>query len=285
MPKRKANDGRTQRPRRPDIGRTGPVRKWETLFGPPPNQAGSGDHPGPSAESEATNPIARGVELGYRVMDEYVRQGTRFAGSRSGGTAGGGGSVGREADSTAKGLPQLTERMFQYASDFASVWLEAMGVMMKNGGAAGMGGPRAASNGSAAPVAADPPEEAPSSRNGTHRNGTHENGTHKNGTSHGNATISLAVDVTSRRPVRAAVDLRSGSIDRPVVVQDLRSRDPRRPRLKGITLEAAPNGKQLTLRLKVANRHPAGEYVGAIVDRSTGVTRGTLTVTVGERAS
>jgi hypothetical protein len=160
-----------------------------------------------------------------------------------------------------------------------------MGVMMKNGGAAGMGGPPAASNGSAAPVAADPPEKAPSSRNGTHRNGTHENGTHKNGTSHGNATISLAVDVTSRRPVRAAVDLRSGSIDRPVVVQDLRSRDPRRPRLKGITLEAAPNGKQLTLRLKVANRHPAGEYVGAIVDRSTGVTRGTLTVTVGESAS
>jgi hypothetical protein len=277
---RKGSNGRTQRLRRPEIGRTEPVRKWETLFGPPPNQADSADDPRPSAESDATNPIARGVELGYRVMDEYVRQGTRFAGLRSGGAAGGGGSVGRVAESTATGLPQLTERMFQYASDFASVWLEAMGVMMRNGGAAGMGGPRTASNGAAAPVAADPPEEAPSPRNGTHKNGTH-----KNGTSHGNGTISLAVDVTSRRPVRAAVDLRSGSIDEPVVVQDLRSRDPRRPRLKGITLEAAPNGKQLTLRLKVANRHPAGEYVGAIVDRSTGVTRGTLTVTVGERAS
>ena len=65
------------------------------------------------------------------------------------------------------------------------------------------------------------------------------------------------------------------------MVSDLRARDPRRARLKGVSLETSPDGKRLTIRLKVPSQHPAGEYVGAVVDGSTAVTRGTLTVTVG----
>jgi hypothetical protein len=275
MAKANGTSRRSERLRRPEIGRTDPVRKWETLFGPPADDAGPPDPPRGSTEKEATNPITRGVELGYRVMDEYVRQGARVAGLRGGSATSSG--------TTGTGLPQLTERMFQYASDFASVWLEAMGVMMRNGGAAGEGPAPVASNGAAAAAVADPPgDPRPASANGR---SAHQETSPRNGTSLRNGTISLAVEVASRRPVQASIDLRPGSIDGPMVVQDLRSRDPRRPRLKGIVLEAAPGGKQLTLRLKVANRHPAGEYVGAIVDQSTGVTRGTLTVTIDRRIS
>ena len=257
---------RAERVARPQVGRTKPARNWQTLFGPPPaDEAGAADEgSGRSKGGDAANPIARGVELGYRVMDEYVKQGARVAGLRGGGGA-------RASEAGGAVLPQLTERMFQYASDFASVWLEAMGVMMRNGG-----GPGAANGATHAP--ANGAAHAPT-------NGAAANPAPRNGTAHRNGTISLAVDIASRRPVQAKVDLRSGSIDGPVVVQGLRSRDPRQPQLKGVVLEAAPDGKQLTLRLKVANSHPAGEYVGAIVDQSTGVTRGTLTVTVGERAS
>lgn len=266
MAKGNGKSKRGERVSRPEAGRTKPARNWETMFGPPPDEPGSADGPRRAAENgAATNPIARGVELGYRVMDEYVRQGARVAGMR--------GPAKGAADGAGTALPQLTERMFQYASDFASVWLEAMGVMMRNGGGPGASAPATSAPASAPPPGAAPPEPA------AHRPAP------RNGTSHRNGTISLAVDVASRRPVQATVDLRSGSIDGPVVVQGLRSRDPGAPQLKGVALEAAPNGKQLTLRLKVANGHPAGEYVGAIVDQSTGVTRGTLTVTVGERAS
>jgi hypothetical protein len=276
MPKAKRGSTRSGRLRLPDNGRSKPIRNWKTLFGPPVDGAGAPDGQGPVAEGEANNPIARGVELGYRVMDEYVRQGQRAAGLRSG-------SVG-PLETSGTELPQLTERMFQYASDFASVWMEAMGVMMRTRGTAGEGRAAEGSNGAGAPAAAEPPrEQRPPPRAGT---SSPAGGTPTaNGTPHLGGATSVVVEVTSRRPVRAVVDLRPGPIDGPLVVSDLRARDPRRPRLKGVAIEATPDGKRLTIRVKVASDHPAGEYVGAVVDQLTAVTRGTLTVTVGGTTS
>jgi hypothetical protein len=256
--------------RRPEVGRAEPIRNWETLFGPPPHGSGSPDGPGRAAEGDANNPIARGVELGYRVMDEYVRQGQRAAGSR-GGSAGSG-------ESSGTALPQLTERMFQYASDFASVWMEAMGVMMRTRGAAGDARPAERADRAAPGATTDPLGEGrPSPRRSSSDTGSPT----ANGTPRPSGAISVVVEVSSRRPVRAVVDLRPGPIEGPLVVADLRARDPRRARLKGVSLETSPDGKRLTIRLKVPGQHPAGEYVGAVVDGSTAVTRGTLTVTVG----
>jgi len=270
MPRGKGRSKTSERVRRPELRRTEPIRSWETLFGPPPQGAGSPDVPDRAAEGDANNPIAKGVELGYRVMDEYVRQGQRAAGSR-GGSAG---SV--EGSGTA--LPQLTERMFQYASDFASVWMEAMGVMMRTRGVAGEGRPAEGTNEARSGATTDPrgerrpPPRPPSSDTGSST---------ANGTARPSGALSVVVEVASRRPVRAVVDLRPGPIEGPLVVSDLRARDPRRARLKGVSLETSPDGKRLTIRLKVPSQHPAGEYVGAVVDGSTAVTRGTLTVTVG----
>lgn len=272
MPRGKGRSRTSGRVRRPEIGRSEPIRNWETLFGPPADGPGSPNGKGLGAEGDANNPVARGVELGYRVMDEYVRQGQRAAGSR-------GGSAGSREDS-GTGLPQLTERMFQYASDFASVWMEAMGVMMRTRGAA-EDRPAEGSNGAASGATTDPSREQ---RPTPPRNGTSSSETGSptaNGIPRPAGAISVVVEVTSRRPVRAVVDLRPGPIEGSLVVPDLRARDPRRARLKGVSLEVAPDGKRLTIRLKVPSQHPAGEYVGAVVDGLTAVTRGTLTVTVG----
>jgi len=272
MPRGKGRSRTNGRVRLPEIGRREPIRNWETLFGPPAGGAAAPDAEGRAASPKADNPIARGVELGYRVMDEYVQQGQRAAGLR-------GGSPGA-VEASGTGLPQLTERMFQYASDFASVWMEAMGVMMRRG-AAGEGRPAEGADGGAPGPTIDPPRERrPEPRNGPASSGDGAPPT-ANGTSRASAAISVAVEVTSRRPVRAVVDLRPGPIEGPLVVSELRARDPRRARLKGVTLEVAPDGKRLTIRLKVPTQHPPGEYVGAVVDGPTAVTRGTLTVTVG----
>ena len=161
---------RAERVARPQVGRTKPARNWQTLFGPPPaDEAGAADEgSGRSKGGDAANPIARGVELGYRVMDEYVKQGARVAGLRGGGGA-------RASEAGGAVLPQLTERMFQYASDFASVWLEAMGVMMRNGGGPG------AANGASATVWGGPPAisifcSLPCAVNATKRESGDQNG-------------------------------------------------------------------------------------------------------------
>jgi hypothetical protein len=272
MPRGKGKSTRSERSRRPQAGRSEPVRNWETLFGPPADGPGAPDGRSRAAKGDAKNPIAKGVELGYRVMDEYVRQGQRVAGLRGApaGSTGGSGTA----------LPQLTERMFQYASDFASVWMEAMGVMMRTGGAVGEGRPpdgakEAPSGATTDPLREQrtPPDKGPSSSDAGSPSA--------NGTPRSSGAISVVVEVTSRRPVRAVVDLRPGPIEGPLVVSDLRAGDPRRARLKGVSLEVAPDGKRLTIRLKVPSQHPAGEYVGAVVDGLTAVSRGTLTVTVG----
>jgi hypothetical protein len=274
MPRGKGRSTRKGRLRLPENGRTEPIRNWTTLFGPPADGPGASNGRGRTAESGSENPIARGVELGYRVMDEYVQQGRRMAGLRNG--SGGG------AEALGAGLPQLTERMFQYASDFASVWMEAMGVMMRTRTDMGDGRGAETSNGGGSSGAHAPDEPRP------RRNGRSpwDHGAHTaTGTAQAGGAMAVVVEVTSRRPVRALVDLRPGPIEGELVVPDLRAPGGKRPRLRGASLEVAPDGKRLTIRLKVPNDHPAGEYVGAIVDQSTAVTRGTLTVSVGRATS
>ena len=52
---------------RPEPERTHPVRSWSTLFGAPERDGGRDDV------------VSRSVDLAYRVVDEYVRQGQKTA--------------------------------------------------------------------------------------------------------------------------------------------------------------------------------------------------------------
>ena len=83
MPRGTGKSTRSERLRRPKAGRSEPVRNWETLFGPPADGPEAPDGRSRAGVGDASNPVAKGVELGYRVMDEYVRrQGQRAAGLR-----------------------------------------------------------------------------------------------------------------------------------------------------------------------------------------------------------
>jgi hypothetical protein len=97
--------------------------------------------------STAVGSVQRGVELGYRVIDEYIKQGAAFAAPFT--------------PSSQKGAsgqpPSVTpERMLQYASDLTSMWFDAMGTLIANGS------PKA--NGAGAVAHERPQPSAPSAR-------------------------------------------------------------------------------------------------------------------------
>src|SRR5689334_6642762 len=99
---------RPRRPRitRPPLERSAPIRTWSTLFGP------VGD-----AASSATpmSAVQRGVELAYRVSEEYLRQGQAFARAISPPAGAGGASARFE-------LPQLAERMLRATTELSTMW-------------------------------------------------------------------------------------------------------------------------------------------------------------------
>src|SRR5262245_11423332 len=107
---------------RPPLGRTQPMRNWSMLFGAPgatPEQSTSGATSTTYQTSASLNDVvSRSVELGYRVIDEYIRQGQRAAQRFTERSYG--------ADTMANDLQQAAPLMTQYASDFLALWFEFM---------------------------------------------------------------------------------------------------------------------------------------------------------------
>src|SRR6516162_534153 len=63
--------------RRPSLDRSAPVRRASTLFEP-----ASADGENAGATEGLAGVMSRSVELGYRVVDEYIRQGRRARAAR-----------------------------------------------------------------------------------------------------------------------------------------------------------------------------------------------------------
>jgi hypothetical protein len=136
----------TERPKRPSLPRTNPIRTWTSLFGAPPPVAANGDAPPAGAPADLGTVIARSVELAYRVMDDYVQQGQRAA-ERIAGRAYG-------PDAWVTDAQDVSARVARYASDVMGLWLDAF-----DGVRLGTPPPAAApsGNGSAAPEPGGPP--------------------------------------------------------------------------------------------------------------------------------
>lgn len=113
---------RASRIKRPELPRTEPVRSWGGIFGAPTNGAPARATPEPPPPAGAPS-VQRGVELGYRVIDEYIKQGAAVAKAFGGPRRG--------AAPSGEDLPKMTQRMMQYASDFTALWFDAMTMMMQ----------------------------------------------------------------------------------------------------------------------------------------------------------
>ena len=197
--------------------------------------------------------------MGYRVVEEYLRQGQNVAramGIPSLGSA--------PAD---EGLQNRMGAMLRSFTDFATLWMDLMGKVGAGGVAAsapgsspasGTAGPFPMGGGPGAPETPKvvAPEPAP---------------------------LGLTLEIESPRCVEVSIDLRPRSSGLSLVVHDLRAPEPDKPRITGVRLEGLPEEERVFLRLRVPEDHPPGVYSGLILDERTSLPRGTLTVRIPPR--
>jgi hypothetical protein len=223
-----------ERAKRPRLERTEPIRAFGGLFGFPA-ASGEGARTGAASLGDV---VSRSVELGYRVVDEYVRQG-QAAAQRMGERP-------FRPERAVQDVQQLTARMVQHASDFMRLWFEVVQL-------ATTGGERrqtAESEGTAGPPAAVDEGRAPRIR----------------------------VELASTRQAEVSLELRPDAGAGPLVVQSLRASEPDKPRLSDVAVHATPGDDTLLLRVGVPADHPAGVYNGLIVDERTSRPVGTVSV-------
>jgi len=149
----------------------------------------------------------------------------------------------RSYDASAMGddFREINERMWRYYADLGALWMEYVGSLMWG----------------FAPWRPEPSRSTPP-----------------------NARAPLAIDVACSRPTQVTLDLPAGSAHSALRCHPLRALEEGTPPLSDVVLERDA-AERLTLRVRVPDTHPAGVYVGAIVDRETGEPRGTLSVRVG----
>ena len=228
----------TDRIKKPKLDRTDPVRNWSAMFGGAAAAAG-----GNGALSDV---IARSVDLGYRVIDEYVRQGQKAAEQLTGGSA--------DFEAMTGSVQEMSVRMAQYTSDVLGMWFQMMGAAMAAPGAAAWTAPASR----AEPARSAPPAAAPVAAE----------------------PVRVRVEVASTRPVEVGIDLRPGAGLTPLIVHALRAVDPDKPVL---TATVVANGEPgvLRLRVRIGDDHPPGVYSGLLLDEASGLPVGALSLRVG----
>jgi hypothetical protein len=244
MTPRKRSPAKTtsDRARKPPLPRTTPIRSWSTLFdsnqATPPNGAPEKTPAG----GGAGDAVQRGVELGYRVLDNYMRQGAAAAGAFAGPS---------RATPSSDDLPKMTARMLQYTSDFTSLWFDAMRVM---GGQASQ--PVTDGDGRASPL------ESPVAPT-RHVHWVVEVRSEQP------AEIIIAFDEPLPtelivEPLRSAAHRGKGG----KTIADVSIRPPAEP------------GGPLRVRVHVSPKMPSNRYTGAVLDAATRQPKGRITVTL-----
>jgi hypothetical protein len=243
-PKKRATKSNGERIKRPVLPRTEPIRAWSTLFGQaPPSATNASSRARPAPGGDGVDAVQRGVELGYRVMDEYIRQGATIAGAFASPAPG--------RLPSADDLPRMTERMMKYASDFSSLWFDAMNVMLGANGRA--------QNGSSAASSDDfrvRHERAPAP------------------TVEGRSRYVL--EVKSQRPAEIIVALDAPATSE-LSVEPLRAR-PRGKAITDVAIRVPEPGGPLRIRVHVPAALAPGRYTGAVLESATKQPRGRLTV-------
>ena len=246
-----------ERIKRPTPTRTRPLRNWSTLFsaaGESAAHAGAGSA-GAKPEASLNDVVSRSVELGYRVVDEYIRQGQKVAQRFTERSYG--------PDAMAGDAQELAARMAQFASDFTALWFEMMQVGMSNVGRWPLppfDGSGVAAGRSPAPPPAAPPSAAPAAEPPP--------------------PVRVKVVVTSPYPTEVSLDLRNGGAAQRLVAQSLRAVDEATPRLSDVAIEDGGEDAPMTLRIRVPDGQPPGVYNGLIIDAETGKPMGTVSLRI-----
>lgn len=235
-----------------DSARTEPNRNWSTLYRQPHSwgfHTTSAEPPVTAQEKQeprSENIVSHGVELGYRVVEEHIRQGQHTAQQINNHPPN---SHPRTVKSD---IQTLIERLARYYTDLGSVWGDLINSL-----------------------AADPnfldnllrplqPQPVPAMHNGTPKN----------------RAATVAIEVTSPRPTQVILDLHPGAEGLLLTTPGLHAVDSQKPPLTEVIFEPSIDDGNLCLRIRVPDGHPPGTYTGVIVDREAHVPRGTLSIRI-----
>jgi hypothetical protein len=210
------------------------------------------------AWSGAGDVVSRAVDLGYRVVDEYIRQGQRAAerlGARTPMT-----------DAMGQDVQDLAVRMAQYTSDAFTLWLQLVDATL------GANGQRLA-----APVMPRGSESVPTP--------PMPRGWESVATAPERRAVRLRLDVTGPGGVEATLDLAPEACGRALTVQALRAADPAKPHLSDVRVIAAGGDEPATLVVRIPDDQPPDLYSGIVVDAESGRLAGTVAIRVVERRS
>jgi hypothetical protein len=227
------------RVKRPTAERVQPQRRFSDAIGLGAAPEGNG-----AAGPDAGDAAARAVELGYRVVDEYIRQGQKAArrfNDRSAAPA-----------AFAGDLQEVVSRMAQFTTEWVGLWVD---LAQRLGGSGLPGAMTPDGRGAAAPAAA-PMSAAPP------------------------VADRVRIDLVAAAPVEVSVDLRPDALRQPLVAHALRAVDPALPRLAAPVFTPAADGQPAALRVEVPAGHPSGVYSGVIVERDGDRPAGMVSVRV-----
>ena len=190
---------------------------------------------------------AEAVELGYKVIEEQIRQGQKIADEIAGRMSG--------ANSTsANGVPPaLLDRMMAFYTDLGALWFEMIESVAANPAFADLAGGLGMAK--------------------------------ANGKPRGNGSgAGLPLEIQSARPVDVKIDVDLGKLGpggAPTVVE-LRSLDPQAAPISDIRFDERNDDWSPILRIRVPADQPAGTYSGVVIDSSTNEPIGTLCLRVSE---
>lgn len=254
---------KSSRASKPELERYEPIRSFNGIFGPrPPANGGRQER-----SANPSTPITEGVNMGYRVIEEYMRQGQSFA--KTMWPAAGSAAL-PSAD------PQkMMERMFQYASDLATTWLEYTQATAGQMGQMPFFVPPGSST--TPPVGGRPAANEPARSPATPRHAQPAAPRHAATSSALAPTVSI--DIASKARTEVTVDVKQG-LSAAVSSHALRDKDSRLPPISDVKVEVNLAENRIVVHIRVADDQPPGTYSGLLIDEGTNLPRGTLAVRV-----
>lgn len=239
---------RGERLRRPEPQRTGPIRNATGYFRDS-HSWGEEEHPAWREPSDVLDDvITQGVNLGYRVIDEHLRQGRSAAAKLRSGA--------EEPIPDGSDMEELLARVQRVYKDIGSLCFDAFDVLARSPALLRWLAGNEQQYARASSPHAAPQPTAPA------------------------AGAGMAVEVASNRRVLINLQLPPQTDAYVPAVHALHAGDPECPPLTAIAFRVDPASGAAILEVNVPDQQPPALYSGVVVDRATNEPKGTLSVRV-----
>lgn len=248
--------------------RQNPDRGFANMFGQPVGGGANGSQAESSSDNAWTNNVDMGVKLGYKVIEDQIQQGQRFAEQISSGSYGPSMMSGDVQD-LAKNIQKYSEDSIQFYSKVIESLTSDM---------SGMGSKDFMSGNAMNQGVQGLMESFTRAFSNNAPNAASSNRSESSGTTESNG-VNVACAVSSKRPVEININVQSA--EGTLIIDRLYEHDIDKAPLTGITLERE-SASRLKLNVVVPDDHPAGHYSGVIYDPVDKNHCGTLSVTISD---